>query len=246
MLVKQISNLFQLANFFVRAKRPLSVNDIVAELSWPRSSVFNIISTMVEHGYLYQPVARGGYCPTAKWMDLARGLSECQPLPVSVHELLVELMNQTGETMLLAAPAGDSVVYLDVVESSADLRYIASVGQRLPMHVTAAGRAILSQYSASERAATLRRIKYQRFEKATFMTAESVEQDLKKSANDGWYVNLGNYAPGVAGIAVPFPFRDLRNSVVLCAPISRVEDRVSSIGKLLRKSVSKFLTLNRD
>jgi len=212
MLVKQISNLFDLMHLFVRLKKPLSVRDIVEEFSWPRSSVFNIISTMVEHGYLYQPVPRGGYYPTSKWTDLARDLSESQPLPESVHKLLVELMKQTGETVILAAPEGTSVVFLDVVESPADIRYIVNVGQRLPIHVTAAGRAILSQYSPQERAATLKRIKYQRYEKAAFMTPESVEREIQKSTKDGWHVNLALYQSGVAGIAVPFPFHNRPSS----------------------------------
>ena len=244
MLVKQISNLFDLMEFFVRVKKPLSAGDIVAEFSWPRSSVFNIISTMVERGYLYQPVPRGGYCPTSRWMDLARELSDSQPMPESVHKLLVELMNQTGETMILAAPEGSSVVFLDVVETPADIRYTVNVGQRLPIHVTAAGRAILSQYSQSERAAVLKRIKFQKYEKSAFMTPESVERDLQKSMKDGWYANMAFYQPNVAGIAVPFPFRHRRNAIVLGAPDSRIEKRIAALGKLLRESVRKFLKEN--
>lgn len=244
MLVKQISNLFDLMEFFVRAQKPLSVREIVDEFAWPRSSVFNIISTMVERGYLYQPVPRGGYYPTARWMELARDLSESQPLPESVHKLLVELAKQTGETLFLAAPEGTSVVFIDVVESSADIRFIANVGQRLPIHVTAAGRAILSQYSPAERAATLQRIKYQPYEKETFMTSESVEKNIQKSSKDGWYVNLGIYAPGVAGIAVPFPFRGRRDAIALGGPASRIEKRVGDIGEFLHESIDRFLKEN--
>jgi len=246
MLVKQICHVFSLMDLFVRCRRPLSVGEIVAEFSWPRSSVFNIISTLVERGYLYQPVPRGGYYPTSRWMDLARELSESQPMPESVHRLLVTLMNQTGETMFLAGPEGTSVVFLDAVESSADIRYIANVGQRLPIHVTAAGRAILSQYSPSERATTLKRIKYQRYQTSAFMTPAAVERDIQNSAKNGWYVNLAIYAPGVAGIAVPFAFRNRRNAIVLGAPVSRIEDRISSIGRLLRDSVADFLKLNES
>jgi DNA-binding IclR family transcriptional regulator len=244
MLVKPVANLFSLMDFFVRAKRPLSVRDIVAEFSWPRSSVFNLVSTMVAYGYLHQPVPRGGYYPTTRWMELARDLSESQPLPESVHKLLVELANRTGETLFLAAPEGTSAVFLDVVESSADIRFIANVGQRLPIHVTAAGRAILAQYSPSERAATLKRIKYQPYEKDTFMTPESVELDVQKSAREGWYANLGIYAPGVAGIAVPFPFRGRRNAIALGGPVSRIEKRVDAIGRLLREAIDRFLKDN--
>jgi IclR family acetate operon transcriptional repressor len=243
-LVKQITHLFKLMDFFVRARKPLSVRDIVSEFSWPRSSVFNIVSTMVEHGYLYQPGTRGGYYPTSKWMDLARDLSEPEPLPESLHKLLVELMKQTGETLILAAPEGTSVVFLDLVESPADIRYIANVGQRLPIHVTAAGRAILSLYSPQEREGVLKRIKYQRYEKTAFMNPESVERDIQKSAKDGWFANLAVYQPGVAGVAVPFPFHNRRYAIVLGAPLSRIEQRVAALGKLLRRSVSRFLKDN--
>ncbi len=244
MLVKQIANLFDLMEFFVRARKPLSVREIVEEFGWPRSSAFNIISTMVERGYLYQPVPRGGYYPTSRWMDLARDFSEAQPLPESVHRLLVELMQQTGETIILAAPEGTSVVFLDVVESSADIRYTVNVGQRLPIHVTAAGRAILAQYTPTERSALLQRVKYQKYEKSAFMTPEAVERDIEKSEKEGWYVNLAVYQPSVAGIAVPFPFRNRRNAIVLGAPDSRVEKRAAALGKLLRDAVDRFLEEN--
>ncbi len=245
MLVKQISNLFGLMELFVRAKKPLSVRDIVAEMAWPRSSAFNIVETMVEHGYLYQPVPRGGYYPTTKWMELARDLSESQPLPESVHTLLLNLGAETGESLFLAAPEGTSVVFLDAVESTADIRFIATIGQRLPIHVTAAGKAILSQYSASERAATLKRIKYQPYEQDAFMSAESVENDIQKSLSDGWYVNLAMYQPGVAGIAVPFPFRGRRDAIALGGPVSRIEKNAEMIGKLLREAVDRFLQENQ-
>lgn len=241
MQVKQIVNLFNLMELYARIRKPLSVREIVAEFGWPRSSAFNIVSTLVEEGYLYQPVSRGGYYPTSKWMELARGLADSQPLPESVHELLVELSAQTGETLFLAAPEGISVVFLDVVESSADIRFIASIGQRLPIHVTAAGRAIMSLYTPSERAATLKRIKYQPYEKDTFMTAESVEADILASAGRGWYVNMGIFAPGVAGIAVPFPVGERRNAIALGGPVSRISAQVDELGRFLLESIGRYL-----
>jgi len=244
MHVKQISNLFSLMDLFARTKKPLSVRDIVDEFSWPRSSAFNIISTLVDHGYLYQPQARGGYYPTSKWMDLAREFSDAQPLPPSVHDLLLELMQQTKETIILAGPQSVSTVYLDVVETAQNIRYSADVGQRLPIHVTAVGRAILAQYTEEERASLLKRIKYQRYEKGTLMSAQAVEQEVQKGIKKGWHLNLANYAYGVAGIAVPFPFRNHRNAIVLGAPVSRVEDRVDEIGALLRSSIERFLKKN--
>jgi DNA-binding IclR family transcriptional regulator len=177
-------------------------------------------------------------------MEFALGVADSEPLPESVHALLVDLMNRTGETMMLAAPQGTSVTLLDVVETAADIRYIVNVGQRLPIHITAAGRAILAQYPDSEREATLNSIKYTSYEKTAFMTADAVERDIQQSARNGWYFNPGDYQAGVAGIAVPFPFKHHRYAVVLGGPVSRIENRVSQLGKLLKKSVARFLKEN--
>ena len=241
MRVKQISNLFQLMDYFVRVGRPVSVRDIVDEFGWPRSSVFNMVSTLVDEGYLYQPVSRGGYYPTSRWMELARAVTDAQPLPESVHLLLVELMKLTGETITLVAADGVNAVVLDVVECNSVVRYHGAVGQRMPLHVTSAGRAILSQYPLAERASVLNRIDYQPRESGAFPSAEAVEADIRRALARGWFVNREDYVSGLAGVAVPFPFRGRRNAVVLGAPVSRIEDRFDEVGQLLQAKVSDFL-----
>lgn len=238
MRVKQISNLFVLMELFARRQRPLAVAEIVTALNWPRSSVFNVVQTLVEEGYLYQPTPRGGYSPTTRWMDLARSLVDSQPLPGAIHERLVALMEQTGETVFLAAAEGSSVVFLDVVEPAANIRFAANVGQRLPIHVTAAGKAILSQYPTSELNAMLRRL---RFDFDHELSPESLKQDIERHLERGWYTNMGQYAEGVAGIAVPFPYGDRRMAIALGGPVSRVEAHAAKYGMLLHSAVSDLL-----
>lgn len=241
MQVKQIVNMFGLMNFFITAGRSLTLRDIVEEFGWPRSSAFNVVSTLVDLGYLHQPVPRGGYFPTSKWRELANDLEQSQPLSDSVYELLEELMEETGETVILSGASGDRVVFLAVVESKMAIRYTATVGERIPIHMTSAGRAILSQYSETERANLLKKIDYKSYEKGPFMSPEAVERDLKESAKNGWYVNIANYDHGLAGIAVPFPYRNHRYSIVVGAPVSRVERKAARLGKTLRKHVQAFL-----
>ncbi len=240
MLVKQIANLFALMDLFARCQKPLSVSEIVAALGWPRSSAFNIVETMVEYDFLYQPKARGGYYPTSKWLHMGQTLVGAQPIPLSVHQLLERLARETGETLFLVRGEGSSAVFEDVVESSADIRFIANVGQRLPIHVTAGGRAILAQYPQSEVEAVLKRIRYQRYEKDTFMTPESVTQEIERGKGRGWHINMAIYAPGVAGVAVPFNLEGRRTALALGGPESRIGSRIDELGELLEKAVAEF------
>lgn len=241
MSVKQISNLFTLMELFAARQQPLSVADIVSTLKWPRSSAFNIVSTLVEEGYLYQPTTRGGYCPTSRWSDLAKSLVATTPLPETIHEQLVLLMERTGETVYLAAAEGTSVVFLDVVEPPASIRFTANVGERLPIHVTAAGKAILSQYPAAERNALLRRLRFDFDMEDPEKLLASIKSDIEQLPDSGWCINMGQYAPGVAGIAVPFPFQDRRMAIALGGPVSRVEEHANDYGKLLSATVAELL-----
>ncbi|BFM05633.1 IclR family transcriptional regulator [Halioxenophilus aromaticivorans] len=228
-------------DLFARVKEPLSVKQIVAQLGWPRSSVFNLVSTLVDLGYLYQPVPRGGYYPTTAWLDLAREVCESQPLPPSVHRLVQSLAEETGETVLLAAPEGTQVVFVDVVQSANVIRYSASAGDRVPLQATSAGRAILSLYSPAERSSTLKRVDFKPFADSEFDSAEKVELAVLAGQQKGWFTNNGSFVPGLAGVAVPFAFGARRNAIVLGAPLARVEPQLDDLGALLAARVQAFL-----
>lgn len=239
MRVKQIENAFNLMDFFVSAQKPLTHRDIVTEFGWPRSSTFNIVSTLVELGYLYQIAPRSGFAPTNKWMDLAKGLSDSQPLPEEIQTLLIEIMMETGETVLLAGPEGTNAVFLDVIESTAPIKFTASIGERVPIHITSLGRAILAQYTPAERLPLLRKVRYNEFEGGPFMSLEAVEDNIRKGKKIGWFSNIAELE-GLAGIGVPFPYQNRRLAIAMGAPVARVKKRVKELGEYLCDTVQKF------
>src|SRR5215467_14375968 len=64
MIVRQAANVLDLLEFFVRRKEPATLSEIADSLGWPRSSTFNLIQTLVDRGYLYEPRPRSGYYPS--------------------------------------------------------------------------------------------------------------------------------------------------------------------------------------
>jgi DNA-binding IclR family transcriptional regulator len=175
-------------------------------------------------------------------MELARDISESQPLQRRCR-VVGESWHETGESLFSTLRRGSKRVFW-IWSNRRRIFALSLRSASACRSITAAGKAILAQYSPSERAATLSRINYQSYEQDAFMTADAVESDIQKSGNDGWYVNLARYQPGVAGIAVPFAFRGRRNAIALGGPISRIENRIDAIGRLLRESVERFLNDN--
>ena len=57
MTVRQLANAIDIIKYFTRRRQPATLAELVAEFDWPRSSIFNIVATFVERGYMYEPEA---------------------------------------------------------------------------------------------------------------------------------------------------------------------------------------------
>jgi DNA-binding IclR family transcriptional regulator len=225
MLVRQAANVLELMEYFARRKRPATMAEISDDLGWPRSSTFNLVGTVAEKGWLYEPRQRGGYYPSPRWLALARIVADAEPLPEAAHGLIARIARETGETTAVAALAGTSAIFLDVVESQQPVRYFAKIGDRVPIHASSVGRAILAQHSPEERQAIYRRINFERFSDTTPMSAERIEADLQDAAARGYHQSASEYIPDLAGVALPLPIGPRRLSIVVAGPTSRCLDR---------------------
>ncbi len=240
MIVKQAANVLDILEFFARVRRPATLSEIAQEFGWPRSSTFNMVGTLVERGFLYEPRLRAGYYPTPRWLTLSRNIAEAEPLPPSLHRLLLELAEETGETVYIAAPAGDRVVFLDVVESASGIRYFAEIGKRLPIHATATGRAILAQYSPAERQSVLGKIKFEQYQPHTPVSSAAVEAEIAEGMRLGWFLGATQFTSDVMGLSVMLPLAGRPLAISIGGPNFRMEKRMDDLGAVLRNAVQSY------
>ena len=133
------------------------------------------------------------------WAALIREIEAAQPIPAELHGLLETLVRETGETAVLAAASGSHALFLDAVESPHAIRYTAQPGKLVPLHVTATGRALLSQMTPEDRAAILRKAEFKRYTDTTLMTAAVVEDEVQQSRKLGWFEGRGEYTTDLGG-----------------------------------------------
>ena len=239
MIVRQAAYVLEIFEYFARTRKPAALAEIADHFGWPRSSTFNLLSTLAEKGYLYEPRPRAGYYPTPRWLALAKSISEAEPLPDWAHALIAELSSETGETAALAAPAGTMAVFIDVVESSAAIRYFAQIGHRVPIHATASGRALLLQYSPDERFSLYRKIEFKQYGPTTTISIDAVEAELRQSVERGYCQSFADFSRDLAGVARPLPIGDRRLSVVVAGPEFRMRPRMNDFAAILKRSVQR-------
>lgn len=241
MHVKQAANVVDLLEFYADRKSAATLADVSQHFGWPRSSTFNLISTLVSRGFLYEPKPRGGFYPTPRWLHLSREIASAEPVSENIRRLLEELWDKAGETICFTALSGQYAVFLDAIESLEAVRYSVKVGDRLPLHATASGMAILSQLTEAQRGSILRKAKFERHGEGTLMSVEAVEDAVRASLLRGYFQSASAYSRGLGGVAVPLVLGDRVFAVTIAGPLFRVENRVDEFANLLHRVTAKHL-----
>lgn len=240
MSVKQIENLLRLLEFFSERQQPATLADVVAHFGWPRSSAFNILTTLVETGYLYEPRARAGFYPSPRWLQLAQAIAAGEPIPERLIRVMRDVAAETGETVWISAPSGLHAVFVDVVEAQAGVRYAASAGNRVPIHATASGQALLSQMPDRDLGVLLRRVRFERYAEHSPMSIDAVLAQIAAGRRRGWFSSASHYSPDLGGVAVPVVDGHRIYAVTVAGPLYRVADKTAQHARCLRDAIRRI------
>ncbi|HYD50107.1 MAG TPA: IclR family transcriptional regulator, partial [Terriglobales bacterium] len=103
-----------------------------------------------------------------------------------------------------------AAVPLEAVEPPQPVRLVSRIGDRLPLHCTAAGKIHLAFSDESVRNALPDTL--QKFTEKTVIDSQVLTQQLKKISDNGYAVDLGENVEDVRSVAVPI--RDYTRAVV--------------------------------
>jgi IclR family transcriptional regulator, acetate operon repressor len=239
MIVRPVAHVLELLEYFAQVNRPSSLAEITTAMGWPRSSTFNLLTTLAQRGFLCEPRPRGGYYPSPRWDSLVQKIAATKLIPEGLRDTAAEVARATGETTAIVAPAGSKAVFVYVVESSAAIRFSPQVGFQLPIEDTSSGRALLAQYPPRERTAVLRNVRFDKQTQRTMMNAEQVEAEIKRAATRGWHQNIGTFMPDLTGVALPVGLEDRYLSIVVAGPTIRMRQRIPKIAATLKGALRR-------
>jgi DNA-binding IclR family transcriptional regulator len=239
MKVRQAANVIELLEFFAERLRPATAAEIADGLGWPRSSTFNLVGTLAELGYLYEPRGRGGLYPTSRWLSIAQAVSEAELLPEALLRLVARVAAETGETTLVGAVAGLHAIVMHVVESEAPIRYFAAEGKRLPIHSCATGWALLSQLSAAQRKALYKRIGFEAYTPQSPLDPDAVEALIAQGTARGYFLSDGEFSPHLVGVSVPLAVDGRQLAISVAGPQFRCLDRAEAFAGIVKAAMAQ-------
>jgi DNA-binding IclR family transcriptional regulator len=132
----------------LRANGPLGLAELQQATDLPRATAHRLAVALEEHGLVRRDGA-GRFCLGFELIALGRAAADSFPLGDLGRPLLVDLRDETGESVQLFVREGDERRCVVSLQSPHGLRWIVPEGARLPLGVGSAGRVLLVTRGAS-------------------------------------------------------------------------------------------------
>ena len=149
-LSRSIKRTLEVLEYFDAEHITVSVGQISRALGYPQSSTSILLKNLGKLGYLHYDKASRTYRPTARVALLGRTVQSYLFGDGSVMSALEEISLQTGEAVILAAPAGTVVQYIHVIPATNPVRMHLRSGAVRPMVGSAVGHLFLSALTNTE------------------------------------------------------------------------------------------------
>lgn len=188
--------------FLASQPDPVPLDRIARACDLPRSTAYHLLGVMVAEGFVTHLVDEHRFGLGVAAFEVGSGYVRQEPLQRIARRPLADLVDRAGESAHLAVLHGRDVLY--VLEERAPGRppLITDVGVRLPAHLTASGRALLSGLPAAQVRAL-----YPSAESFTDRTGagpgtpSALRALLVETRARGWAVEDGEITAGFASVA---------------------------------------------
>lgn len=133
-----------------RRHQPVKLRELSDALGAPRSSVYALVRTLVDRGWVRTDPTGTLYSIGIQALLAGTTYLDVDPILRIVQPQINDLGSQLDETIHYGRLQGTDVVYLATHESTQYLRPFSRVGRRLPAFTTAMGKALLAERLRSE------------------------------------------------------------------------------------------------
>jgi DNA-binding IclR family transcriptional regulator len=183
--------------------RELTAAQLAEQLGEPRSSVYRLLASLSDVGFVETGSARGTYRLGLKLFQLGSRVAQrfdVRQLALPAMERIHEI---TEQTVFLCVRRDDDAVCIERLNGMHVQTLALLLGGTLPLHVGAAPEVLLAFETDEFRESYLSRDSFRRFTPKTPVTAQKVRLELEEIRRLGYAVSDEDVTLGVAALGAP-------------------------------------------
>lgn len=235
---RSVTRVIRILEALCASPGPMSLADLARTLGAPKSSLAALLRGLAEEGFVVATDSAWRLGPGA--FGLSSALLEARRRLHSsdlVREGMRRLAERCGETVLFGVrdADGDTMTYVDMIESRRSVRFIVSVGDRRPLYATAGGRALLAAEPDAELRRYLERLRPEAFTPHTETNRRRLGEAIVAARAAGVAQTIDQASDGVTGTAATI--HDATGAaigaLIIAAPSLRARERLGELAGLV-------------
>jgi IclR family transcriptional regulator, KDG regulon repressor len=200
--VRSVERALDILLCFSQEKPTLSLTQIAEHVGMHKSTIHRLLSTLEAKRFVTRDKATGMYQLGFRFIELASIMLQDIDINRWAQPYLQRLAHLSGESVDLAMLNNDHVVYLQVVESTQRVKIAAAVGEQLPAHCTATGKAFLA-YLPEHQVKEILAKGLVKYTEQTLVSLTDLYQDLRKIRERGFAISKEEYEKDINAVAAP-------------------------------------------
>jgi IclR family transcriptional regulator, KDG regulon repressor len=219
-IVDKISAILSLYSF---EKSDWGVTEISKKLGMPKSTVSELLSSLVEQGLLERSV-KARFSLGWRFFGLNQILLESTPMVREGRKAMSDIVDRTGETCHLMVLERSDAVVVDKAQATVTSQNTATrIGLRFPAYCSAGGKALLAHMPWDNVHTMFDGAELKNLSSATIVTLDKLRSELEAAKERGVAFDRENLATGVTGVAAPI--RDFDGKVIASICLSAPSHR---------------------
>ena len=222
-MVNSVLKAIKIMNLFNEAETRLSLGQVSRRLDIPKSTAHNLLSTLLFEDYI-EKVEGDQYALGTAPLALTQNIRVNVEIRDPAAPILRKLADYAHETVYLTVKDGDYALYIYAVESPQRLLARTAIGDRVPLHCTSVGKAILAHLPGEEIEAIVGRVGLPVFTKNTLDNLDDLQKELTHTRRCGYSLDIEEHEMNTYCIGAPV--FDRKGRVIGACSISGVSPAI--------------------
>jgi DNA-binding IclR family transcriptional regulator len=202
-LVQSVSRSLRILEVLGRSDKPQSLAEITDSVQLPKTTVHRLLETLQCEGYVEQNPETRQFLLSSKILELAASFLGRLDVREVARPILMELWQQSQETVHLGLLDNGEVLYVEKLESPHTIRMYSEIGRRAPLHCTGLGKALLANLPAEEFEQIVAQRGLPRFTENTLVNRANLLEELATIRSQGVAFDNEEHEKSVRCVAAP-------------------------------------------
>jgi IclR family acetate operon transcriptional repressor len=234
----------QLLKLFTQSERGLTTMQVARLTGLPVSTTHRFLVNLESSGFLNCNASGVYHLGLACFAVGQAALGQLDIRRLSLPYLL-DLNQQTRETIHLTVRYGLTAVYVEKIDSPEHLRIHSRIGAAVPLYCTAVGKVMLAYMPEQEREQVLQQLDLKRMTANTAGSLQELQTELQRVRKNGYACDLEEHELHIRCIAAPIRNHEgaVQSSLSITAPLVRMPvARLRQLAPLIQEAGQRIST----